>query len=134
MAKNTVASTSQRIATAATASRVTTPPRTRRRSGFTLPTTASREITFLPISGLSRAVRHPENSQVTARVFMSVAVHSPVEPGVGSTMGSLLNALLGLDHQTVVIECRRCGASVDDPADDCPHCGPDTDHVRHRLD
>lgn len=38
-------------------------------------------------------------------------------------MGSLLDRLLSRDAGETVIECRRCGTTLEEAAEECPTCG-----------
>ena len=49
-------------------------------------------------------------------------------------MGSLVQRLRDwLDDESVVYECRNCGATVEDPRDSCSVCGTD-DIARYDLE
>jgi ribosomal protein L37E len=48
-------------------------------------------------------------------------------------LGNIVS-LFGGRNADVVSECRRCGASVDTDAEECPNCGSDGDIVDHRID
>ena len=37
-------------------------------------------------------------------------------------MSSLLDRLLRRDAGDTVIECRRCGTTLEEAVDECPHC------------
>jgi len=47
---------------------------------------------------------------------------------------TVLASVFAPTRQPVVCECRRCGAGVDTPADDCPYCGPNGEIVSDELE